>query len=624
MTGPWETARSALESRLAHWARQQALPAPYVATIGDTDALRPELGAALTRRALARVHVTPESVLVGPWSDDNAGTGGCGNCLAMRWQRLRGSAERDALETGSAVTGTGAWPLITDFAATAVWATYRLGSPARPRSGAAARVIAVDLTTLHASEVPLLPEPLCPHCAERRSSERALTLVPRIAATTAGHRLRTPASYRLPAAALANPVCGVLGGRVSTDLTSPTTAPAAGAVLMRTHSGLSDMTWSGKANTFRASRDLALLEGLERYAGTHRRHRRPPLRASYDALVRRGTAVLDPRDCGEYAPETYRAEADLRPFDPAAEIPWVRGHSLRSGRPVLVPLRLAYYCEGSAEDAFVDECSNGCAIGSCLEEAVLSGLLELIERDAFLLAWYGRPPLTEIDLDACGGDTVPAMLDRARLQGYHLRAFDTRADLPIPVVTSLAVRRDGGPGTLSFAAAAALDPMTAIENALAETLTYLPQLPARVLDRKRQLSGMARDFNLVRALPDHSALFGLPEMAHHADGYLHPAARRRPQELYADWERERPRSEDLLDAVWYCRDALVHAGHDVIVVDQTSPEQHGLGLSTIRALVPGLLPMDFGWSRQRALHLPRLHRFLPPGRAAHLVPHPFS
>ncbi|MFD3453296.1 YcaO-like family protein [Streptomyces sp. NPDC058691] len=31
--------------------------------------------------------------------------------------------------------------------------------------------------------------------------------------------------------------------------------------------------------------------------------------------------------------------------------------------------------------------SNGGAIGSCMEEAVLFGLLELIERDAFLLGW---------------------------------------------------------------------------------------------------------------------------------------------------------------------------------------------------------------------------------------------
>src|SRR5690606_41973306 len=40
-------------------------------------------------------------------------------------------------------------------------------------------------------------------------------------------------------------------------------------------------------------------------------------------------------------------------------------------------------------------------------------------------------------------------------------------------------------------------------------------------------------------------------------------------------------------------------------VDQTAPEQRALGLHTVKVLVPGLLPLDFGWTRQRARHLPR-------------------
>ena len=44
----------------------------------------------------------------------------------------------------------------------------------------------------------------------------------------------------------------------------------------------------------------------------------------------------------------------------------------------------------------------------------------------------------------------------------------------------------------------------------------------------------------------------------------------------------------------------------MIVVDQTTPEQLRSGLRTVCTLVPGLLPIDFGWNRQRALHMPRL------------------
>lgn len=267
-------------------------------------------------------------------------------------------------------------------------------------------------------------------------------------------RLRSASSYALPTEALANPVCGVLGAGTWLDVVSPTTAPVAGSVFMRGYAGLTDVTWSGQANSYAASRDLAFLEGLERYAGTHRRRPDPPLVAAYADL---GDRALDPRTCGVYADRTYDEDPALRRFDPATPIPWVRGHRLPDGEPVLVPARLVHYSAGVAADSFVFECSNGCATGSCLEEAVLHGLLELIERDAFLLGWYADVALPAIDLDSVPGP-VRTMRQRAGLLGYDVHAFDNRVDLPVPVVTALAVRRDGGPGTLAFAAGAALDP----------------------------------------------------------------------------------------------------------------------------------------------------------------------
>lgn len=310
----------------------------------------------------------------------------------------------------------------------------------------------------------------------------------------------------------------------------------------------------------------------------------------------------------------------------------MRGHSLRDDRPVLVPARLAYYSAGTAADDFVYECSNGCAIGSCLEEAILFGLLELIERDAFLLAWYGNARLTEIDLDSCDRTVVRAMTDRAALCGYDVHVYDNRIDLPVPVVTGLAVRRDEGPGTLAFAAGAAFDPLTAVESALSEILTYLPHLPRQVAERPDELAAMAEDFGLVRRLPDHAALFGLPRMREHVGGYLEPAAVRSFADTYDDWSRRRPRGLDLRDDVLWCTGELAAAGFDVVVVDQTTPEQRRLGLSTVATIVPGLLPIDFGWSRQRALTMPRLRTALRRGglRADDLpeeevrrVPHPF-
>ncbi|MFG2996935.1 TOMM precursor leader peptide-binding protein [Streptomyces sp. NPDC048340] len=629
---------SPLEAARRELARALAGLGTQVVSLGVHDALGPRSADPFAGvRAAATVHLTARAVLIGPWGGDGTAPA-CGRCLAMRWQRLRSRSERDALETGSGpVTAVApAPPGLTAYARDAAYALHEaaFGGLAGGSTGQTAadralpQVTRLDLETLRVRTYPLAADPLCPDCGPRRADAPApFAPASRPKPEPHAQRLRAASSYPMPRAALANPVTGVLGAGTWINVTSPTTAPVAGSVFMRGYAGLTDVTWSGQANSFTASRDLAFLEGLERYAGTHRRTGTSPLTASYAEL---GDRALDPAECGSYPPRTYRDDPLVSPFDPERPIPWVYGHSLRDDRPVLVPARLVHYSAGLAADNFVFECSNGCAIGSCAEEALLGALLELIERDAFLLAWYGGLRLPEIDLASVPGRAVRAMADRAALQGYDVHAFDNRIDLAVPVVTALAVRRDGGPGLYSFGAGAALDPADAVEAALSEVLTYIPHLPRQVAERRGELEAMARDFGRVRHLKDHAQLYGLPAMAPYVRPYREPRAVLPLDEAYRSWSR--PPTGDLRDDLLACVAELTSAGHDVIAVDQTTPEQRRMGLSTVCAVVPGLLPIDFGWSRQRAPYMPRLRSA--PRRAGlretdlaeseiRMVPHPF-
>ncbi|GAT84453.1 cyclodehydratase [Streptomyces sp. F-3] len=617
---PMEEARDTLQAFLDD---RFGADAPRVVPVGAVDAGGRGSGAPdpwAADRPGALVHLSASAVLLGPWGGDGSAPA-CGRCLAVRWQRLRSRSERNALETGGpdGPRPVGAWPLLTDHVRDTVAALCEalLHGPrpvppaAHPADRALPQVTRLDLTNLLVRTFPLLADPLCPDCGPRaRAADgaRPLTLSSRPKPDPGTYRLRSAFAYPLPTDALANPVCGALGAGTWTDVTSSTTAPVAGSVFVRGYAGLHDVTWSGQENSFATSRRLAFLEGLERYAGTHRRGGSAPVVGSYDEL--RADAI-DPAVCGLYSDGTYRDDPFVEPFDPSRPIPWEWGWSLRDERPVLVPSRLVYYSIPVAGDNFVFECSNGCAIGGCLEEAVLGGLLELVERDSFLNGWYGAARLPRIDLGTVGSPTAVAMAERAALQGYDVHVFDNRIDLAIPAVTAVGVRRDGGPGTLSFAAAASLDPRAAVEGALSEVLSYIPHLARETTERRAELEAMADDFSLVRHLKDHPQLYGLPRMAVHAREYLEPSEARPFDEVYRDWERHgRPRTGDLLDDVAVVRDELVRAGHDVIVVDQTSPEQERMGLRTISAVVPGLLPIDFGWNRQRALLMPRLRTAL--------------
>lgn len=603
---------------------------------------------------MPNVWLAKRIVLAGPWPWAGP-RAGCGRCLQLRWERIRPDYERLAAVADARTGGPGngdtigdsAWPLLTEFLVDAVWRAFEhacaqssgqgRSASQPPGSPAELSVTQVIIRSLHTVTFPLLADSTCPDCAvgpERVPAAPAQLPVPGSQAkpVPGSYRLRDARGYDLPRRALANPVCGVLGTATEQSLLWPTTAPISGNYKLRLVNGaLAEVNWSGQANSFALSGDLAFIEGLERYAGTQRRHRAAARIARYADI---SDDALDPRDCGLYSDLGNKADPTMRPFTPELETSWVQGWSLRDERALWVPTRLVYYGPDAMPGNFVQDSSNGCASGGSIGEAVLFGLLELMERDAFLLGWYGNARLPSIDLATSANPELRNMIARASYLGYDVLAFDNRIDLPVPVVTGLAVRRDGGDGYLSFGAAASLDPEAALHGAVAEILTYIPALGTKLRSRRAEVAAMATDFTLVRHLADHPALFTLPEMAPHAHRYLGgtgpgPAS---VTDTYAAWNAVRPRHGDLLDDVKFCRDILAGAGFDVIAVDQTCLEQRTCGLHTVATIAPGLLPIDFGWSKQRALGMPRLRSaFRRAGwrttdlrdEELHLVPHPF-
>jgi ribosomal protein S12 methylthiotransferase accessory factor len=479
----------------------------------------------------------------------------------------------------------------------------------------------------------VIGDPACPRCARPRpdTPEGArIEFQSRRKRSVDDLRIGSVADYQLPVHAFANPVCGMLGTAAIPNLASRTTSTVTGYIFVRNGLNLFDFFWSGHADVYDESAVLAICEGLERYAGLQRSGITDLVVDSYANL---GEQALDPRECGLYSDEFYRsAPAYFTEFTPQLPLPWVWGYSLRDRRPILVPERIVYYLGRRESPHFVEECSNGCAAGSCLEEATLYGMLELIERDAFLLGWYGKARLPEIDPASCRSRATRLMIERVGMSGYEVRLFDNRIDLPIPVVTAVAVRRDGGLGTMCLASGASFDPEDAIRAALCEIATYATDFQERTIKQRDQIQPMVADYTKVTDLHHHPLLFGLPEMAPHAEFLLGESRAQHIDDVYRDWQRVRPRTHELLDDLRFGQDCLTEAGFDVIVVDQTPPEQQAVGLRTACVVVPGLLPIDFGWTKQRALRMPRM--FTAFRRAGwrttdldpsdlHLVPHPF-
>lgn len=546
------------------------------------------------------------AVLVGPLR--TPGSAPCGACLDRRWLALRPVEERHAIEHDDAAAFVaGPDPTLTPFA---IDLASRLALLADGD-----HVYELRLADLGVSRHRLIADSACPRCArpvDDDADAARIELRPRPKPSPTTYRLRRAEDIGLPVSGYANLVCGVLGSAAMRAYHCTATAPVSGFFRVRSKYDLHEMWWSGHADSYGESELLAVLEGLERYAGQFPRARRSSTFASLGELHAAGRRALDPTECGTYTPDFYDDHGWFyEPFSAERQLSWVWGHSVRDDEPILVPEQLAFYLDWRPERKFVQECSNGCASGSSVEEALLHGVLELLERDAFLLCWFGAARLPEIDLRTVRSPRTRFMADRVTQLGYRVRLFDMRVDTPVPVVMAVAERRDGQPGTLCFSAGASPDPEDAVRAALCEAASYVPGFDERVTDKLPELRRMAEDPNQVTDLSHHSLLYGLPELADRADFLFRDPPLRSMDELYAGWLARRGEVHDLTDDARMLVDLVISGpGGDVIVVDQTCPEQRVAGLTTVAVIAPGLVPIDFGWRRQRVLTSDRLRAFL--------------
>ncbi|NJK46665.1 MAG: TOMM precursor leader peptide-binding protein [Pleurocapsa sp. SU_196_0] len=475
--------------------------------------------------------------------------------------------------------------------------------PASVRTAQA--VLRLNLENLSLQRHGFLPDSQCPTCARRESDTRdgaQLTLRSRPKPRDA-LRLRDLNDEREPI--LEAYVDGHLGviNRLSKH-TGNLYANASASTLYPNNT--KPDRGFGRGLDFQRSQLSAIMEALERYGGMQSGAKRTTVRGSFAAHAHQ---ALDPRRLGLHEDELYdQLDFGYQRFTPEAQIDWVWGYSLRQHQPILVPEGAVYYGEPLALPGFAYECSNGCALGGSLEEAILHGLLEVAERDAFLIAWHARLELPQIDLETLTDPKLRLQLERLRFQtGFELRALDATMENGIPTVLMVAVHREPRADQPAFLCAAGshVSFENAIANALGELAPNAGFFAERFQKNLQRIEAMIENPDLCAQLEDHQLLYAHPRMRSSLEFLLCDAPCLPLEEIIA---RHEPieRFEDLLEDLDGLVERFLRDGHEVVVVDQSTSEHRALELHCVKVLVTGHLPMTFGHLNRRLAGLPRL------------------
>jgi ribosomal protein S12 methylthiotransferase accessory factor len=352
--------------------------------------------------------------------------------------------------------------------------------------------------------------------------------------------------------------------------------------------------YSGGCRPSRAAAWAAAVgEAVERYSAAHRP----------DGLV-----LSSARDLGRLAvpPERFALFADwqhaqpgfpFRRFDDDARVRWVEGFELPGGSPALLPAQLIYLgLPEPAETPIAYATSNGLACGGTREEAIAAGLLEVLERDAFMIAWYARLSLPRLDWS---GDRELVRRDERYFAPTRLRysAVDLSAVWDVPTVLGVVHGGREELSALGVGAGAATSVGEAWEKALAEAFCVHRWVRDIALEQPHRLDSTPEVFS---SFDDHT-LYYAPHARARSAAFLDAAdATRRVGDV-----PELPRSPSTLIEALTAR--LHSRGCSAYAVDVSSPEVRTAGLAVMRVVCPELCPLDV-FETARFLGGERLYR----------------
>lgn len=223
---------------------------------------------------------------------------------------------------------------------------------------------------------------------------------------------------------------------------------------------------SGKGTNPAASRIGAIMEAIEQTYWED--CQLPRIRASAQELTADGVAHVDPA-------EIPMNRGNL--WNPRLTIEWAPMTDLRDGTQVLAPadsIGLPWRTD-SKRTALTHMCSsNGLASGSNLVEAILSGLTEVMERDALAMqvaASGAHLPSESLNPDLLAelyGEPFASLRDKLDRAELHFAVYDATTELGLPTYKSYITDPSvGGAGTFG-GYGASLDANTAVVRAVTE------------------------------------------------------------------------------------------------------------------------------------------------------------
>ncbi|EOV9527417.1 YcaO-like family protein [Bacillus cytotoxicus] len=394
----------------------------------------------------------------------------------------------------------------------------------------------------------------------------------------------------------------------------------------------------GRASSYNESYYTGVLEALERFHGVAPQDSKTII-MSEDELKKLKMEYLPMKKFNHYGKENYELKTfEFNEYSSKKKIRWRSTFDYNKKREVLIPEQIIYFSneqfyKDDSEERYIAETSNGTAIGSTWEEAAIVSLMEVIERDSFLVHWYTKSPPIKLDNIESYPDTdIQLMLAYLEMIDYKVHLFDITLESRIPAYWVLLEYKGDNDENLAFytAAGANINPIAAIKSALIEAATSIKVFKAYMYKKytESELLNLKRNYLNVNKLEDHLYLFSSKEMRKHLEFALntpkHTDIVLSIQSYQADNGRRITQGELLEELL----NRITQNHKEIFISDLSNAFLRDMGLSCTKIHIPTLQNIGFGMqyqniNRDRLEQAVKINKLEGDFKVLTNVPHPF-
>lgn len=289
-------------------------------------------------------------------------------------------------------------------------------------------------------------------------------------------------------------------------------------------------------------------------------------------------------------------------FNSDTNLSWVKGYSLVEDEPALLPACLVYltYLPSplSEEERIAPSISTGCATAFTYEEAILKGILEVLERDAFTVTWLNKLPCKKVDF-SCSSQLSTIFSDKLDRKGLEYNIYRLPTDHDIPVFLSVLLDYRKETTHIAVGGSAHVDPSRGILNALVESAHTRKW--GQGLSRKNSGEILQEGYKDIKRFEDHVLLYAEENMLQAIDFLLDNSQTVSFDKFNTSTTEN---TKEMLDKVLY---HLGDKGMNPIAVNLTTPELGELGFKVTKVMMPKMQPLNGSYG-ERFLGGDRLYK----------------